>query len=176
LLNPGATIGEGIVRAKKQIDDRVLVEMYNLLGDPAVVLERPRADARLMLSADAWNPGVLVALPGLRFSGQVALDWLDESRQLIATSTYRAEQSTFRVPIPRLGPGKVAHFVRVYASDEAGVADASGVLSLQPVRPVKARSSWFGWLGSANEKPLATDTVKRGGFDGDEVADTTGNP
>jgi len=176
LLNPGATIGEGIVRAKKQIDDRVLVEMYNLLGDPAVVLERPRADARLMLSADAWNPGVLVALPGLRFSGQVALDWLDESRQLIATSTYRAEQSTFRVPIPRLGPGKVAHFVRVYASDEAGVADASGVLSLQPVRPVKARSSWFGWLGGANEKPHATDTVKRGGFDGDEVADTTGNP
>ncbi|HEX5125063.1 MAG TPA: C25 family cysteine peptidase, partial [Rhodanobacteraceae bacterium] len=38
LLKPGATIGEAIVRAKKTSEDRTLVEMYNLLGDPAVVL------------------------------------------------------------------------------------------------------------------------------------------
>ena len=47
LLKPGATIGEAIVRAKKQSNDRTLVEMYNLLGDPAVVLERPRDEARV---------------------------------------------------------------------------------------------------------------------------------
>jgi hypothetical protein len=60
LLKPGQTIGEGIVRAKQAINNRVLVEMYNLLGDPAVVLERPRDEARLALDAQRWDSGVLV--------------------------------------------------------------------------------------------------------------------
>lgn len=41
LLKPG-TIGEAIMRAKRLEKDRLLVETYNLLGDPAVPLALPR--------------------------------------------------------------------------------------------------------------------------------------
>ncbi|HEY0232230.1 MAG TPA: C25 family cysteine peptidase, partial [Dokdonella sp.] len=54
LLKPGATIGESIVRAKKTTQDRTLVEMYNLLGDPAVVLERPHDAARVARADTRW--------------------------------------------------------------------------------------------------------------------------
>ena len=64
LLKPGATIGEALVRAKAQTNDRTLVEMYNLLGDPAVVLERPRDDATVEVR---FGPG------GCRGEGAPAL-------------------------------------------------------------------------------------------------------
>ena len=44
LLAPGARIGEAVMRAKRAERRRSLVESYNLLGDPALVLalgERP---------------------------------------------------------------------------------------------------------------------------------------
>ena len=38
LSAPGATIGEGLMRAKRQLRSPTLVETYNLLGDPAISL------------------------------------------------------------------------------------------------------------------------------------------
>ena len=38
LTQPGTTIGEAVLRAKQQEPNRALVESYNLLGDPALVL------------------------------------------------------------------------------------------------------------------------------------------
>ena len=36
LVTPGATIGEAVMRAKHRLRSPVLVETYNLLGDPAI--------------------------------------------------------------------------------------------------------------------------------------------
>ncbi|MFZ1797267.1 MAG: C25 family cysteine peptidase, partial [Dokdonella sp.] len=167
LLEPGATIGEGIVRAKKSIDDRTLVEMYNLLGDPAVVLERPQAKAKMQVDGDRWNPSVLIALPDPGFSGQISLNWLDEEAGLLGTSNYQASQSTVRVPIPRFADGKIASFVGAYANDPHSGRDAVAGIKLDVA--ASTRSAGIRWPPSSSAtsggKPLTDDTISRGGFE-----------
>ena len=165
LLVPGATIGEAIVRSKKSLDDRTLVEMYNLLGDPAIVLERPRAGARLALDADPWSPAVLVSLPGTAFHGLVAMDWLDDDDSLLSTTVRRSDETVFRIDIPKLPGGKVARFARLYANDERSGQDMSAGLSLTGIgkrRTIRLR--WPDWLRPAPPPPAA-DTLTRDGFD-----------
>ncbi len=41
LTRPGATIGEAVMRAKRQFSQATLIETYNLLGDPAVSIAVP---------------------------------------------------------------------------------------------------------------------------------------
>ena len=126
LLVPGATIGEAIVRAKKRSNDRTLVEMYNLLGDPAVVLERPRDEARLALDGDRWNRGVLVDLGQAAFAGKVTVDWLDGKGTRLSSTTFAANTPRFRLALPA-----EAESVRVYAAAPTTGRDAVGSLSLK---------------------------------------------
>lgn len=125
LLTPGATIGEAIVRGKKQSKDRVLVEMYNLLGDPAVVLERPRDDARVVRDGDRWNEGIAVDLKQPRFDGNVRVDWLDAKGARLSSADYRVDKPRFRLPVPAAARGKVEQ-VRVYAASPTSGRDAVG--------------------------------------------------
>ncbi len=170
LLVPGATIGEGIVRAKQSIDDRTLVEMYNLLGDPAVVLERPQAKANLQVDVDRWNPAVLIALPDAGFSGQVSLNWLDEDGGLLGTSSYQVSEPKFRVPIPRFSDGRIVRFVGAYANDPRSGRDAVAGIKLDVEAMTRKRA--LGWPRSSGSggKPMAPDTISRGGFE--QAADT----
>lgn len=165
LLVPGATIGEAIVRAKNGIDDRTLVEMYNLLGDPAVVLERPRDKVKMQISTDRWNPSLMIALPQAQFAGNVELNWLDDDGALLATKSLRTNSSTFSVPIPGFAGDKIASFVSVYASDPQSGRDAFAGLKLE--MPVAKRESSFGWANWSRPKakPVAADTLTRSGFD-----------
>ncbi len=165
LLEPGATIGEAIVRAKKGIDDRTLVEMYNLLGDPAVVLERPRDQARIQVSSDRWNPTLLIALPQSGFAGKVDINWLDDDGALLATTNRHVSSSTFSVPIPRFGDGKTAKFASLYANDPVSGRDAFGALKIEIA--AARRESGFGWANwsRTKSKPIAADTLSRRGFD-----------
>jgi hypothetical protein len=165
LLTPGATIGESIVRAKGSINNRTLVEMYNLLGDPAVVLERPKDQARLQLDADLWNPGIFVALPDPGFKGQVTLDVTDAEGKLLATSHHQVEQSVFRLPIPKFAGGGTIHLASVYANDPISGRDAFGGLriDIQGIRR-KAEFRWPDWMRPAS-KPFAADTLMRGEFE-----------
>jgi hypothetical protein len=165
LLVPGATIGEAIVRSKKTLEDRTLVEMYNLLGDPAIVLERPRADARITLDDDSWRPAVLVSLPGTRFGGLVAMDWLDERNALLSTTAHRVDENVFSVNIPKFPDGKRARFVRLYANDERSGQDMSAGLSLAAIgKRGPSGLRWPAWLRPA-PAPAAADTLMRDGFD-----------
>ncbi|MBL0163388.1 MAG: hypothetical protein IPP82_07005 [Xanthomonadales bacterium] len=166
LLVPGATIGEGIVRAKKSIDDRTLVEMYNLLGDPAVVLERPQAKANLQVDGDRWNPAVLIALPDAGFSGQVSLNWLDDDGGLLGSSNYQVSEARFRVPIPRFADGKIARFVGIYANDPHSGRDAVAGIKLDVESATRKHTlGWPASSGSSGGKPIARDTITRGGFE-----------
>ncbi|HMM67062.1 MAG TPA: C25 family cysteine peptidase [Dokdonella sp.] len=165
LLVPGGTIGEGILRSKRSIEDRTLVEMYNLLGDPAIVLERPRSDARLQLGTDRWKPSVLVALPGPDFHGLVAMDWLDGENTLLSTTVMRADQAVFSVPVPKFADGKFARFARVYANNERAGWDASAGLDMTVLAARgQPRSRWPAWL-RFGAKSLPDDTVSRRGFE-----------
>ena len=55
LLKPG-TIGEAILRGKQSIADRLLIETYNLLGDPALPLALPHVGSPLEV-ANNYPPG-----------------------------------------------------------------------------------------------------------------------
>ncbi len=164
LLTPGATIGEGIVRAKKSITDRTLVEMYNLLGDPALVLERPRDRAQVVLDESRWSRGLLVSLPGNSFNGRIDIDWLDEEGTKIASSSHTSNEARFRVPMPTLAEGKQAHSVRVYAADLRSGRDASVGVKLDDLRHahVDTRWAWLDWFKSepAAEESTAADAAE----------------
>ncbi len=165
LLVPGATIGEGIVRAKKSIEDRTLVEMYNLLGDPAVVLERPRGVAKVQISSDRWNPELLVALPDPNFTGTIAVNWLDENGTSLGVSNFQSKTAVLRVPIARFGTGVVAQYASVYANDPRSGHDAVGNLKIDVRTAVSASAfRWPDWF-RPKSKPQAEDTLLHNGFE-----------
>lgn len=141
LLKPGATIGEAIMRAKKTTTDRTLVEMYNLLGDPAVVLERPRDEAKLILDAERWNTGVLVDLGPSRFDGNVSIDWLDAKGNKLVSSSYHTDDTRFRLPIPTPAAGKVTA-MRLYAASPTTGRDAVGGIDFPKTKTPAPSKSW----------------------------------
>lgn len=166
LLTPGASIGEAIVRAKGEIQDRTLVEMYNLLGDPAIVLERPRQQARVMATHARWNPGIAIRLPGQSFNGAIEIDWMDKERNVIARSSHHAESTLVTINVPRLGPGKRAYHANVYATDTLSGVDAFGGADLQPDFVLPGPLDRFKrWFRDVTTPPAPPDTLLRGYFE-----------
>jgi hypothetical protein len=82
LIKPGQTIGDAIVAAKQESNDPMMVEMYNLLGDPALVLERPRERVDIVRSGDRWQDAITVRVPEPGFGGEVSVDWVDAAATL----------------------------------------------------------------------------------------------
>jgi len=169
LLEPGATIGEAIVRAKKKSQDRVLVEMYNLLGDPAVVLERPHDDLVAAFDGDRWNPGLLVDLRQAGFDGEVAVDWLGADGSKLASSSYVAHTERFRLPLPAGTAMKVIQ-ARIYAASPTSGRDAVGGAELGLASPpsIGARfaAAWKRWWHPSDAPQRRDDTIAILDFDG----------
>jgi hypothetical protein len=172
LLEPGATIGEAIVRAKKASRDRTLVEMYNLLGDPALVLERPHDALMLALEDERWNRGVLVDLKQAHFDGNVVVDWLDARGAKLASSTYHTNDVRFRLPIPSFADGPATQ-LRVYAASPHSGRDAVGGLDFgarkEPARTWTASAiAWWKHLTRPAPKrsERREDTIAILDFDG----------
>lgn len=177
LLTSGATIGEAIVRAKKQSKDRVLVEMYNLLGDPAVVLERPRDNARIVRDGSRWNEGVVVDLQQPNFDGNVRVDWLDAKGAKLSSADYRVSDSQFRLPVPAGTRDRLAQ-VRVYAASPTSGRDAVGGVDFEAPKPDKplrvALTDWWREFSRPPYKPPVwhADTIMQIDFDDPNAART----
>ena len=130
LLKPGSTIGDAILSVKRQTRDTVLIEMYNLLGDPAVVLVQPKAKLEFLRSDDRWQPQLFVRIPAFDFGGEVAVDWIDGKGGVIESRHYQARDTQFVLPIL----DKAAQ-VRVYASDSRNGFTAFGTAQARPPPP-----------------------------------------
>ncbi|MEL7059444.1 MAG: C25 family cysteine peptidase [Acidobacteriota bacterium] len=61
LLRPEQTIGEALMRAKQDVENRKMVTMYNLLGDPAIALALPEDVAKLPAPPEQIADGSLSA-------------------------------------------------------------------------------------------------------------------
>jgi len=120
-LQPGATVGEAIVRAKAGVNDHTFVEMYNLLGDPALVLARPSQQLRVEALASRWDRRLLVQLPMTEFGGSVDVDWIDAQGDIISSRRYEARDRRFYLDMP-----DKAEKVVVYAADTRNGAQAFG--------------------------------------------------
>ncbi len=134
LLKPDHTIGDAIVAAKATMLDETFVQMYNLLGDPALVLARPRGKLQLARGTDRWNDSVIVRVPESGFGGDVDVDWVDAAGAMLQTRHYEARdpQFTLAVPVPQ------AAQVRVHTSNPRSGFDALGTLTLIEPPPPKA--------------------------------------
>ena len=141
LLTPGATIGEAIVRAKQGSQNRTLVEMYNLLGDPALVLERPRDEVRVRRDGERWNAGVLVDLAQPHFEGHLVVDWLDAKGAKLVSASYHTRETRFRLALPAAAAPIAA--VRVYAASPVSGRDSVGGVELTPPTAAEPARAWY---------------------------------
>jgi hypothetical protein len=136
LMQPARPIGDAILAAKKQTSDHTMVEMYNLLGDPALVLKLPQDRVQIVRNRDRWTDRIGVRVPEPGFGGAVTVDWIDESGAVVRSTTYEARDSQFELAVPRN-----AASVRIYAANFRTGRDALGSLDFRPPAPAAA-SSW----------------------------------
>ncbi|MGB8635606.1 MAG: C25 family cysteine peptidase [Rhodanobacteraceae bacterium] len=153
LVKPGISIGDAILAAKRGTSNRDMIEMYNLLGDPAIALQRPREKLRMVQVRKRWNPGVAISVPGASsFHGRLRVEWLDNEHELLSSRTYAIDTPQLRLPPAPAG----AHQVRAYAFDPSRKTDALGELTLRAARPERP---W--WKLAPRAKPLqpASDRI-----------------
>jgi hypothetical protein len=163
LLQPGVAIGDAILAAKRSARNRDMVEMYNLLGDPALMLQRPREQLRIAQVGDRWGQRVAIEVPGVeRFHGTLRVEWLDAKQNLLESRDYRIDDPRLLLPP---APAK-AHDVRVYALDPSRSTDALGGLTLQT--PTVTQPWWRRWHWPVSPKPLppAKDRIFGSNFGG----------
>lgn len=177
LLVPGQPIGDAIVKAKRGIGDRTLVETYNLLGDPALVLERPTDHARIVRDEERWADGVLVALPGTMFRGRVDVDWIDDKGSRVASASYDAERTSLRLPRkPPSMPSAQVRRINVYAANALTSRDAVAMFDFAaaPASPADASKS-AGPARPYRPRQRVADTITLSDFDdaGSAVASTS---
>lgn len=125
LLAPGATIGEAVMRMKQQIANPMLIQLYNLLGDPAVPMATP--DGTIELALGRRDETVLVqgriGLDG--FEGAVIVDWLGPDGESLGERRFEISDGSFEVPISA-ADWHDAVGVRAYAWNESADRDAIG--------------------------------------------------
>ncbi|MGA9332796.1 MAG: C25 family cysteine peptidase [Rudaea sp.] len=157
LLKPGHSIGDAIVAAKGKIADHDFVEMYNLLGDPAVVLARPKGKLRLQLAASRWDPKVLVQVPAYDFGGDVYVNWIGADGTTLQSHRYQARNTVFSLtPVPK------ATAVSVYATDSRdGLAAVGGLSLLPPPKPEAAVAKPKPLMHESAAKPVVRRTMQR---------------
>jgi hypothetical protein len=130
-LTRPTTVGEAIMRAKRRLGvGGLLVETYNLLGDPAIDIAVP--SHRLQVDATATDLGWRVSVSKLpdRFRGQAIVEWLGQNGEGIKSAPVEVSGPRFditRTPPPR---GATLAEARVYAWDEKQGLDGIGAVAL----------------------------------------------
>ena len=133
LTVPGTTIGGAVMRAKQRIHDRMFLETYNLLGDPAVPMPLPAS--RIQLSAAAVEAGGLrvegeIELDG--FAGELLVEVVGAGGEILRAAS-RPAASEFVVTFEASPELAEARGVQAYAWDSEAGRDASGTIELEPV-------------------------------------------
>ena len=128
LLQNDVTIGEAIMHAKRRAEDRVMVETYNLLGDPSTRLAIPKYKLELQVDTSGGQLTVHSDLPpdGGPSSGTAIAEWIDAFGMVINQSTQEIKRGRLNIIYKNTDSDKVPVAVRVYAwSDQSG-RDAIG--------------------------------------------------
>ena len=137
LTRPG-TLGEAVMRAKGQIRSKRLVEMYNLLGDPALPMAAPRLQVDLtpLRQGESWtlqgelSPAGGAAEPTFEsFRGRGLVEWLDAEGNLMAREEIDVRGTSFS---HRGAAAAEPAQVRVYVWDAERGLDGLGRASVLP--------------------------------------------
>ena len=134
LTQDGVTIGEAIMRAKASIKNRLFVETYNLLGDPAAPVALPSGDItlRAWLEDRALNVRAVVDLP--EFAGEAVIDLVGEAGEILSTQAFELGDRQLSARL-EASPAQLAALraVRAYAWNSPRGVDAVGAVKLGPL-------------------------------------------
>jgi hypothetical protein len=128
LTAPGTSVGEAIMNAKRQTQNRTLVETYNLLGDPAVELALPRARIELEVAPKGGGLRVSGRTVGATIKGDGVVEWVDDTLGVVHSEAVTLKAKGFTLD---LGPELVARLeeargIRVWAADRRTGDNAIG--------------------------------------------------
>jgi hypothetical protein len=128
LTTPGSTIGEAVMRAKRGFRSDVLVQTYNLLGDPAVPVSPPSFTLGLELEDTDEGRTLRVEMPTPVGAGSLLADWVAEDGSVLREDRLDVTGSEFEIS---LAPGVIGEQdkligVRAYVWDEASRIDGIG--------------------------------------------------
>lgn len=133
LAKPG-TIGEAIMRAKRLEKDRLLVETYNLLGDPAVPLALPQLPVTLTLASRDERGAMITAEIGTQaVPSQALVEWLDQAGKVVHHQEVAVPRSRFTATYSG-SPERFAtvRAVRAYVWNAKANIDGVGGVAVPP--------------------------------------------
>lgn len=157
LTTPGATIGEAILRAKRQIRNPMLVQTYNLLGDPAVPVLAPHDHLQIEISTDRVTAVVTAALSPPRASLRV--EWTDGAGTVVAGRDVELIGGAAVVePDPRVAA--VATGVRAYGWDRTTGWDAIGWAEVTRSEIEDAAAETAGHVAEADAGPAKEEEAR----------------
>jgi Peptidase family C25 len=172
LTKPGVTIGEAIIAGKKPMTDDTLVETYNLLGDPAVILERPAGEFQLVRKPRPFGPDRIEAqINRPSFRGMVDATWVDKTGKPVYSTRFAAMGVRFQLPDPPAAVLAIATEVRGYVADPGNPFDAIARLDMKAPPPPPADNAP---KTRTVDVVRQGDVLRRGGFDGSPAGPAPG--
>ena len=148
LTIPGNTIGEAVMRAKHEFHSDILVQTYNLLGDPAVPVAAPAHALDIVL--EDTNDGLTLhaAMPVPFDAGWLVADWVAQDGSVLRQDRIEVSGSDVSISLDRgvLDGQDRLSGVRVYVWDDENRVDGIGWVDLateetndpQPVSGLRA--------------------------------------
>lgn len=131
LTLPG-TMGEAVMRAKRNHNNRLMIETYNLLGDPAVRLALPAHEIALKTKQRRDFLEIKGRVVDTAFDGQVIVDWQDINGSVIDSRQMEMRRGKFKLKIERDEKREIAT-ISVYAwNPEQGIDAKGGVVLKMP--------------------------------------------
>jgi hypothetical protein len=130
LIKRDVTVGEAILTAKHQTGDRILVQTYNYLGDPATRLKVPMRDLAVQLDEVPDRPLALdIEALGSLAGGEVMLELYGKDGELLDSHTQTLGN---RIELDGFDQAAIdaATSVSLYAWNEGAGADAVAHVAL----------------------------------------------
>jgi len=128
LTTPGTPVGVAIMNAKRQTQNRTLVETYNLLGDPAIALALPQGTIELEVGTTGSGTVVSGRLAEGEFRGEGLVEWIGQDLEVVHSESFEFEGREFAVNV---APDLAARLegslgIRAWAMDGGSGRDAVG--------------------------------------------------
>jgi hypothetical protein len=123
---PGNPVGEAVRAAKHEMQNVTLIQMYNLLGDPAVPVAAPLH--ALELEAVRAGGELVVNGTGPEIGGDVLVEWIGADAAVVHSETVPANGSAFTatVDLDKLPDETEVAGVRAYQWNSTTGVDAVG--------------------------------------------------
>jgi len=129
LTTPGSTIGEAIMRAKRGFRSDVLVQTYNLLGDPAVPVSAPSFTLGTTVEDDdAGGLTLRAEMPIPVTAGKLLAEWVAADGSVLRQDRVEVIGSDYSISLePGIIDGRDGLVgVRAYVWDETSRVDGIG--------------------------------------------------